>query len=166
MRRNTGNTFWMIGLMLLLLAFISSAVAQDKPSADNMQILIEKVKADKKLLVSQNMQLNDAEAKAFWPIYEQYQSELFLIRGRTVLLIRNYTDAYDKMTNSKAKNLLNDYLEIETLRMKLVKAYIPKFQKILPDVKVVRYVQIENKVNAVLYYELAARIPLINSNKP
>ena len=50
-------------------------MAQDKP-ADNMQILREKIKADKKLLVATNMQLTEAEAKNFWPIYEDYQKDL------------------------------------------------------------------------------------------
>ena len=147
------------------LMFIGTAVAQDKP-ADNMQLVLEKVKADKKLLVAQNMQLTEAEAKGFWPIYEKYQAELFLIRGRTLLLIRGYAEAYDKMTNSTAKKLLDDLIAIETLRLKLVQAYIPKFQKVLSNVKVARYVQIENKVNAALYYELAARIPLIKTQTP
>lgn len=165
MKRKTGNTFLMVGLTLLLLAFIGTAVAQDKP-ADNMQIVLEKVKADKKLLVAENMQLTEAEAKAFWPIYERYQAELFLIRSRTLLLIRDYTEAYDNMTDSMAKKLLDDLVAIEALRLELVKAYVPEFQKALPDVKVARYFQIENKINAVLYYELAARIPLIKTEKP
>ena len=161
MKTRTEKTFLMVGLALLLLMFVGNAVAQDRP-ADNMQLVLEKIKADKKLLVAQNMQLTEAEAKAFWPIYEKYQNELFLIRGRTLLFIKNYTEAYNDMTNSTAKKLLKDFVTIETLRLKLTEAYIPKFQKVLPDVKVARYIQIENKINAALYFELAARIPLIN----
>ena len=164
MKRQTGKTFLMVGLTLLLLAFVGNAVAQDRP-ADNMQLVLEKVKADKKLLVAQNMQLTESEAKAFWPIYDQYQAELFLIRVQSLRLINSYAESYDMMTNSKAKKLLNDFTAIEALRLKLVKAYIPKFQKVLSDVKVARYVQIENKINAGLYFELASRIPLI-TEKP
>jgi calcineurin-like phosphoesterase family protein len=160
MKRNTEKIFLMAVLTLVLTVFIGNAVAQDKP-ADNMQLVIEKVKADKKLLVAQNMQLTEAEAKAFWPIYEKYQEELFLIRGRTIMLISNYADAYDTMDNKTAKKLLNDFVAIETLRLKLIKAYIPKFQKVLSDVKAARYIQIENKINAGIYFELAARIPLM-----
>jgi hypothetical protein len=160
MKRQTGKIFLMAGLTLFLMVFIGNAVAQDKP-ADNLQLVLEKVKADKKLLVAMNMQFTEAEAKAFWPIYEKYQDELFLLRGRTLMLISNYADAYETMDNKTAKKLLNDFVQIETLRLKLVKAYIPKFQKVLSDVKVARYVQIENKINAALYSELAKRIPLM-----
>ena len=152
----------MVGLTLAILVFVVTAVAQDEPP-NNMQIFIEKVKADKKLLVAENMQLNDTEAKAFWPVYEQYQNELFLLRVRTLKLIQDYTAAYEKMSNTTARKLLNEYMTIEALRLKLGEAYLPKFKKVLSDVKVLRFYQLENKINVVLYYELAARIPLIKA---
>jgi hypothetical protein len=160
MKRKAGNTFLIVGLALSLLVFVSAAVAQDKP-ADTMQTVLEKVKADKKLLVAENMQLTDAEAKAFWPVYEQYQNELFLLRTRLVKLINDYAGAYEKMTNDTAKRLLDESMTIEYLGFKLRQAYLPNFRKVLPDIKAARYYQIENKVNAALMYELAQNIPLV-----
>ncbi len=131
-----------------------------KKPADNMQIVLEKVRADKKLLVSENMQLTEAEAKAFWPVYDQYQDELFLLRTRTVKLINDFADAHEKMNNETAKKLMDEFITIENLGPKLRQAYLPKFRKVLPEVKVVRYYQIENKIQAALFYELAKNIPL------
>jgi hypothetical protein len=130
-----------------------------------MQIVVEKIRADKKLFIAENMQLTEAEAKAFWPVYERYQDELFLLRTRTVRLIKDYADAYEKMTNDTAKSLLDEVITIETLGLKLRQAYLPKFREVLPEVKVVRYYQIENKINAALMYELAANIPFIKTAK-
>ena len=140
------------------------AISQDKP-ADNMPIVVEKIRADKKLFVAENMQLTEAEAKAFWPVYERYQDELFLLRTRTAKLIKDYADAYESMANDTAKKLLDEYMTIETLGLKLRQAYLPKFRKVLPEVKVVRYYQIENKIQAALTYELAANIPLVKTTK-
>ena len=156
-------------LIMMALALVLSlsglpALAQDKP-ADNMQLFLEKIKADKRLLVAENLQLTEAEAKAFWPVYDQYQNELFLIRVRTGKLINDYAAAYEKMTTGIAQRLLDESMTIETLRLSLNKAYLPKFRKVLPQTKVVRYYQIENKLNAALYYELAARIPLVKADK-
>jgi hypothetical protein len=134
--------------------------AQDKP-ADNMQIVREKVRADKKLFVAANMELTEAEAKAFWPVYEKYQNELFLLRSRTAKLINDYADAYKDMSDEKATALLNELIKIEALGAKVKKAYLPKFQKVLPAKKVARYYQIEQKIQAALYYELAVQIPLV-----
>ncbi len=154
----------MITLVMVMGSAAPFAVAQDKP-AENMQIVLEKIRADKKLFVAENMQLTEAEAKAFWPVYEGYQDELFLLRVRTAKLIKDYADAYEKMTNDAAKKLLDEYMTIETLGLKLRQAYLPKFRKVLPEVKVVRYYQIENKIHAVLLHELAANIPLVKTAK-
>ena len=150
---------------VVLLVFAAPLMAADKP-ADSMQIFFEKIKADKKFLVAENMQLTDKEAKVFWPLYGRYQSELFLIRMRTANLIKSYSDSHGKMTDSIAAKLLDEGLEIESLRLKLSKEYLPQFRKILPSTKVVRYYQIESKVNALLYYELAVNIPLMSVEKP
>ena len=69
------------------------------------------------------------------------------------------------MTNSTAKKLLDESMTIEALRLKLAKTYLPQFRKVLSDARVVRYYQIENKINAALYYELAANIPLVKIEK-
>jgi hypothetical protein len=156
-------TLVLVGLVMVMVS-VFTAAAQDKP-ADNMQIVLEKVRADKKLLVAENMQLTEAEAKAFWPIYNQYQDELFLLRARTAKLIKDFADTYEKMSNDTAKKLLDEYMVIESLGLKLRQTYLPKFRKVLPDVKVVRYYQIENKIQAALFYELAANIPLMKADK-
>jgi hypothetical protein len=135
------------------------SLAEDTPT-DNMQIFVEKIRADKKLLVAENMQLTKAGAKGFWPLYDRYQNELFLLRQRTLKLINDYGKAYEQMTDSTAKKLVNEYMTIEGLGLKLRGAYLPKFRKVIPEVKVLRYYQIENKINAVLFYELASNIPL------
>jgi len=140
------------------------AFAQDKP-ADNMQVILEKIHADKKLLVAENMQLTEAEAKAFWPVYGRYQDELFLLRTRTVKLIKDYAEAYEQMSGETAKKLLDEYMTIEALGLKLRQAYLPKFRGVLPEVKVARYYQIENKIQAALVYEIAAKIPLAKAAK-
>lgn len=150
-------------MCMVLLASVTPLMAEDKP-AENIQILIEKIKADKKLLVAENMQFAESEGKAFWPVYEKYQSELFLLRTRTLKLIKDYAASYETMTDSTAKKLLDESMTIETLRLKLGKAYLPEFRKVLPDTKVVRYYQIENKINALLYYELAVNIPLVKTD--
>lgn len=164
MKKTTRSVFLAVGLAVLFLIMAGTLPAQDKP-ADNMQIVLEKIKADKKLLIAQNMQLTETESKAFWPVYEQYQNELFLLRMRTLQLIKDYGAAYENMTNSTAKNLIDEYITIETLRLKLGETYLPKFRNALPDIKVVRYYQIENKINAILAYELAKNIPLLKTSR-
>lgn len=165
MKRNCTSGGLIIIVAALMLICTSPLMAQDK-EADNMQFIIAKVKADKKLFVAENLQLTEKEAKAFWPVYERYQNELFLLRARSMNLIKNYADNYETMTNAMAKKLLDEFMTIETLRIKLAGTYLSQFRKVLSEKKVARYYQIENKINAGLYYELAAQIPYVKTGNP
>ena len=149
-----------VGLFLFMQPL--PALAQEKP-ADNMQILREKIKADKKLLVAANMELTESEAKNFWPIYEDYQKDLQKVNERLGKLLQSYAADYKNktMTDEKAKKLTDEYLSIEQAEVKLKSSYVPKLSKVLPAAKVARYLQIENKIRAVIKYDLAATVPLV-----
>jgi hypothetical protein len=149
-----------IVLVAMLTVFIVPSMAQEKP-ADNMQLVREKIKTDKKLFIAQNMNLTESEAKVFWPVYEDYQKELGKLVDKTVKLIDNYAANYQTMTEEAAKGLIDGYLAIETERVTFMKSFLPKFRKVLPEKKVARYYQLENKIDAIVNYELAKQIPLV-----
>jgi len=138
------------------------AVAQDKP-ASNMEILRQKIRADKRLLVAANMDLKEGEAKGFWPVYDAYQADLGKLNERIAKLIRRYADLIqtNKLTDDAAKSLLNEAIAIEQAEVTMKKGYVPKLSAVLPATKVARYLQIENKIRAVVKYELADAIPLV-----
>jgi hypothetical protein len=123
----------------------------------------EKVKADKKLVVASNMELTESEAKAFWPVYDQYQKDLGAINERMVKMIKSYADAYNakSMTDDGAKKLTDEFIAIEKAETAMKESYVPKLSKVLPPRKVARYLQIENKIRALVKYDLAGQIPLI-----
>jgi hypothetical protein len=139
------------------------AFAQSKSADTNLQILGDKVKADKKLVVAANMDLNDSEGKAFWPIYDAYQKDLQGLNDRLAKAILAYADAYNKntITDEQATNLTNEALAIDQDEVTMRKAYATKLKSVLPGTKVARYLQIENKIRAVIRYQMADAIPLV-----
>jgi len=147
---------------VLATALVVPVLAQNA-STNNMEILRQKIKADKKLVVAENLKLTDAEGANFWPVYEAYQKDLQQINERLATAILRYADAYDNgpVTNEKAKQLLDEYLAIDDAEAKLKGAMTPKILAALPAVKAARYIQIENKIRAAVRYELAAAIPLV-----
>ncbi len=149
-------------VVTLAVALAAPAAAQDKGTT-NMEILRQKIKADKKLVVAANMGLTEAEAKGFWPIYDAYQKDLEQLNDRLAKAIVAYADAYNKgpVPNETAKKLLDEALAIEQAEVTLKRSYVPKLEKVLPEAKVARYIQIENKIRAVVRYELAEKIPLV-----
>jgi hypothetical protein len=150
--------------MICAVALLAApAFAQDKSVDINMQILRDKIKADKKVVVAANMQLTDAEAKAFWPIYDAYQNDLKAINARLGNAILVYADAYKARTlnDDMAKKLLDEAIGIEESEAKLRRDYAARLTKALPATQAARYLQIESKIRAAVRYELAANIPLV-----
>ena len=146
--------------VLVLAVFTVPLMAQEK-AADDMQIVRDKIRADKKLFVSENMGLTESEAKAFWPIYDSYQADLGKLWDRSIKVIEEYAKNYQSMTNEAAKKLVDEYVAIEGARQNLRTSYLPKFRKALPEKKVARYYQLENKIHAAVSYEMATKIPLV-----
>jgi Skp family chaperone for outer membrane proteins len=145
---------------VLGLGLATSAAAQQEPSA-NMQIVAEKIRADKKLLVASNMDLTEAEAAKFWPVYDAYQADLGKLADRTLALIKEYAANYESMTDLTADKLLTEMLAIDKDRTSLLDKYRGKFAATVSARKVARYYQIENKIHAVVDYQLADQIPLV-----
>jgi hypothetical protein len=80
-----------------------------------MDILRDKLKSDRKLIVAHNMELTDAEGKAFWPVYDAYMKDLASLNKRMIDLIADYATAYNKgpVSNADAKNLLERAFKID-----------------------------------------------------
>lgn len=146
----------------MLLGFAPLSSAQDKP-ANNLEVVREKLKADKKLLITKYMALTASEAKKFWPVYEEYQQDLQQINQRLLRLLQSYAADYrnQSLTDAKAQQLLDEWIAIENDDAKRRASYIPKVMKALPPKKTARYLQIENEYRILLKYELAADVPLV-----
>jgi len=152
-----------------ILSFATGVVlAQGKPAdadkpASNLQIIHEKLKADKKLIVAKYMELTESEAKKFWPIYEDYQKDLQNGNQRMLRLLQSYAADYKQksLTDEKAKKLLDEWIAIEQDEAKRRTAYAPKVLQALPAKKAARYLQIENEYRILLRYDLAATVPLV-----
>jgi len=133
----------------------------DKP-ANNLEIIHEKLKADKKLIVSNYMELTEAEAKKFWPVYDDYQKDLQKINERLQAMLQSYASDYrsKSLTDEKAKKLLDEWIALEQDEVKQRKAFAPKVLKALPAKKAARYLQIENEYRTLIKYDLAGTVPL------
>jgi hypothetical protein len=151
-----------VAMAILLLGFAAQGAQPDAP-ADNLQILRDKIRADKKLLVATNMELTESEAKGFWPIYDAYQKDLQGINRRIADQLASYAEDLrgGTLTDDGAKKLIDHSVSIGQAEADLISRYAPKLRKVLPAKKVARYLQIENKIRAVVRYDLMAGVPLV-----
>ena len=147
---------------LLSLPAVAQSPANGGAATDNMRILREKMMGDKKLIVAANMALTDAESKAFTPIYDAYQAELHKINEQLGTIIADYARMHNagKLTDARARALMDRYLGAEEAEVRLKRTFAKRLDKVLPGMKVTRYLQIENKIRAIVKYELAGEVPL------
>jgi hypothetical protein len=127
-----------------------------------MKLVRDAAKSNKKALVALNLKLTEAEEKGFWPLYDSFQGELDKINERLGNLIVDYAKEFNanSLTDEKAKQLMKDYLASEEDIIKLRKSYLSKFDSVIPGKKVMTYYQLENKIQAIIRFDLAGEIPL------
>jgi hypothetical protein len=155
------NTKRIAGLVaVMILAMLAMVAVPALAQNDDMEILREKVRADKKLLVAQSMQLTEEEGKVFWPIYDAYQAEKSKLADRRIKVIEDYATNFQTLSDDVAKDLVDRSIGIQKDAVKLMESYLPKFSKAVGDKKAARFYQIENKIDAIVNFELAANIPL------
>ena len=148
-------------IILLICLWVAPAFAQDL-SPQSMEALREAAKSNKKALVALNLQLTETEDKAFWKVYESYQKDIAKVNERLLNLIKDYAKEYKakSLTDEKAKQLTSNYLVIEEDLLKLKKSYLEKVSAVIPDKKAMTYWQIENKIQAIIRFDVAINIPL------
>ena len=146
--------------VIIMMLFAASSVAGTATEA-NVEVLRDTIRANKKALVAVNLTLTDEEAGRFWPVYDRYQTELTGVNDRLVKVIEDYGTNFRNLSNEKASELVEAYLSAEEDRAKVRRSYLPQFAASLPGRKVARFYQIENKMDAVLRYDLARTIPVV-----
>ena len=115
-------------------------------------------------IIKDELRLTEEEAAAFWPVYDEYQSDLMEVRNRYADLLTTYSDLYRAGTVSEAfaEKMVDDYLDIQEDLLKIKRKYLDDFRKALPARKVTRFYQLENKIDADIAARVALVVPLID----
>jgi len=152
-----------LGVMLAVLLASAPAVAQVSDT-DMLQQLRADIQTDRQALVAANLGLKDAEGEAFWPIYRQYRAEMGAVGDRMQQLIMDYAEVWESPTEDQARAMIDELMAIRKEELKVRKSYVKKFRKVLPEVKVAQFVQLENKIDAIINFGLADAIPLVGTS--
>jgi len=120
---------------------------------------------ERKLVIAGELFLTPEESKAFWPVYNDYEAAMRPIGDAKIKMITEYADNAHKMTPEFAERLLEESFDIQAKFEKTRRSYVRKFKKVLPVIKVVQLYQIQNKLDAVLNFQLAAKIPLVQDTR-
>jgi DNA-directed RNA polymerase subunit F len=145
---------------LTLAAVPAMARAADTSQATDMVELARTVlRAEKKVAFAENMWLNDEEAKAFWPVYNEYEADLSKVNNRAIKLLEEYAERFDTLTDKQANEMLDEIFSIREKRLGLQKSYIKKFGQVIPQKKVFRFFQLESAIESLINFSIAADLP-------
>ncbi len=152
-----------VALVSLVLAFAPAAAAQGADPAAELKVLVEQAKTPeaKRAAVASALSLTDAEAKKFWPVYDAYQRKLDANNRQYSRLIEDVVMSGRPVSDAYAKALAKDLADVEDAEMRARKAMYSAVVKALPGRKAIRYLQIENKIQAAYHYEVANTFPLV-----
>jgi hypothetical protein len=149
-----------LAVALVVAAIAPLATAQQSVHADE-QIVLKQVQTDKRAVYVQALQLTDAESRAFWPIYDEYEGKTKKLDDQFIALVNDYAAKYDTITEADAKRMLETKMKLEKERMDLKQAYTRKVAKVLPAVKALRYAQVETRIDNELRRNVYGLIPLV-----
>ena len=108
-----------------------------------------------------NMSFTQEEKEKFWPLYREYREAMGKVGDKRMAVIVDYADHIDAMTESRAKQLLDRSFAVDKETIKVKEKYVRKFRRILPETKVVRLMQMENRMDTLVAMKIAEGIPLM-----
>ena len=132
-------------------------------SDQDLDLLRKDIRSQRKQLIAANLKLTDAEATKFWPVYDQYVSELITINDRKFAVIQEYADNYGKLTNEQSLSFVRRWLDADIEIAQLRQKYVPIVSKVLDGKKSATFFQLDRRIAMMIELQLSSRMPLVQS---
>ena len=143
-------------LLIIVLLLPASLLAETLPEID-----VEQLTAKKKAIVKDSMQLTEKESAVFWPLYNDYDKILWTSFKRYKELIKKYMQERENLSEKKAKEMMNELLEIQTDDLKHKRVFVKKFRDKLSHKRVFQYFVLEEQFEAGFFAMVAEGLPPI-----
>jgi len=142
------------------LALLVASGAAAQTARERLDITRETVENQRRVLVSGSLPLTEAEAKAFWPIYDSYEKERRDLDQRANELLADFLANAASLTDSQAKALTDEALKIDEERARMRRSWYDRMAKAIPPRKLARLYQIDNKLDSMVRADLSRQVPL------
>jgi hypothetical protein len=155
-----------LAVMLTVLMAASGAIAQttamNQSGTDtDIALLRSDVQANRNDIVAHTMQLNDTQAKTFWPLYREYSNKEQIIGDQLVSLIKDYANDYNTIDDATANELMGRMLKFDRARTQLRAEYYPKFRTAVGAKQAAKFFQVDNRLNLLVDLQITSAIPII-----
>lgn len=150
-----------LSLLVAATGVVAQTAATDTGTDTDIALLRSDVQAQRTDVVAHTMQLNDADAKTFWPLYREYVGKEQAIGDQRVSAIKDYASQYDTMNDAQADGLAARMLKFDQSRTQLRAEYYPKFKKAIGAKQAAKFLQVDNRLNLLVDLQIANAVPII-----
>ena len=156
------GTAWMLNA--------ATAKAQTTPSQESnphvisnqdLDLLRKDIRSKRKQLIAANLKLTDAEATKFWPVYDQYVTELIAINDKKFGVIQDYADNWGKLTNEQSLSFTRQWLDADIAIAQLRQKYVPIVSKVLDGRKSATFFQLDRRIAMMIELQVSSQMPLV-----
>jgi len=132
-------------------------------STKDLDLLRKDLRSQRKQLIAANLSLTDPEATKFWPVYDQYVSELIAINDKKFSLIQDYADNLGKLTNEQSLLFIRQWLDADIATAQLRQKYVPIVSKVLDGKKSATFFQLDRRIAMMMELQVSSQMPLVQS---
>ena len=160
-----------VGALIVFVASVSAAAAQGAVAADSntrslnlaayAELLRSDVRTQKVAILTQLMDLSEAEDKAFWPLYRDYDAEMAKLGDERVALIADYARNYASLTDEVAATLAAKALDLEARRQAVKARHYERIKGALSPRVALRFLQIEQQLLLIVDLQISAALPIV-----
>ena len=137
--------------------------AQHVISSQDLDLLRKDLRSQRKQLIAANLKLTDTEATKFWPVYEQYVSELISINDKKFGLIQDYADNWGKLTDDQSLLFIRQWLDADIATAQLRQKYVAIVSKVLDGRKSATFFQLDRRIAMMMEMQVSSQMPLVQS---
>jgi hypothetical protein len=171
LRKNTAVLFFFSCALVVFSSFAfaeqstqetapASKASPEQVTDEDVQLLRQDIRSQRKQIVAANLPLTDAEAVKFWPVYDRYVIEHSKIYDTRYALIKEYMQNFNTMTDDQAHSFIKRWTTTEEKMAQLRLRWIPEFEKVLSAKKTVMFFQVDRRLGLLVELKLSSEIPL------
>jgi hypothetical protein len=148
------------GALALTLVGLAALAAKAQNVKETLDMTRQAVESQRRILVAGALPMTMTEEKAFWPLYDDYEKQRADIDERANRLVADFVGTAAGLSDKQAKAMLAEALDVDDRRLELRRDFMGRMGKAIPPRKLVRFFQIENKLDAEVRADISRQIPL------
>ena len=134
-------------------------------SDQDLNLFRQDLRSKRKQLIAANLRLADTEATKFWPVYDQYVTELIAINDKKFGLIQEYADNWGKLTNEQSLLFIRQWLDMDIAIAQLRQKYVPIVSKVLDGRKTATFFQLDRRIAMMMELQVSSQMPLVQAQE-